>query len=420
MPIDWLKKQVYLDCQVCGTNFLHKWPHTFAGQFSPRMSATKSTTNLCELHFRKLIETTCQDTISQGYRSPNQILPIGSIPFEMILSFIDVQKRTEFTKKIPLIYNDAVNRIKLPVLSKSQEIKVTQMSINGFVVNEFHELISIDGNGSVYLEIGNNRDRFTFHPLNFSKNKKTFILRNGTQYTHKKHPKDRWKKFDFKEFVQHDHYEYIALGCSVTYGVGIPEEEAWPSRLKKGGTNVLNLGVPGGGIDQIFLNVIELLRTKIQFSKIVILLPNIYRHLMRTNKYGYYFNNLVLPNVVSTENEIEHIGDGFNIYFTSAEQDIILKKGLRKLVLGKALKRNEKIIKRMMTLLGKKSIDFKISSWDDETYGILESCVPEYNLLPKFNEDKDLSLGFDEDHPAGKVHEKWINIIKNRLEGASN
>lgn len=42
---------------------------------------------------------------------------------------------------------------------------------------------------------------------------------------------------------------YVCLGCSFTYGVGIPSYMTWPSVLEKHtGIKTLNLGVPGGSI----------------------------------------------------------------------------------------------------------------------------------------------------------------------------
>lgn len=42
---------------------------------------------------------------------------------------------------------------------------------------------------------------------------------------------------------------YVCLGCSFTYGVGIPSYTTWPSALeRRTGIKTLNLGVPGGSI----------------------------------------------------------------------------------------------------------------------------------------------------------------------------
>jgi len=45
----------------------------------------------------------------------------------------------------------------------------------------------------------------------------------------------------------------IALGCSYTEGVGLPEHDSWPSKLSQMlGTHVWNLGVGGGAADTAF------------------------------------------------------------------------------------------------------------------------------------------------------------------------
>jgi hypothetical protein len=48
----------------------------------------------------------------------------------------------------------------------------------------------------------------------------------------------------------------IALGCSLTFGLGMYEEFTWPSILGNMlGIPVLNLGINGGGIDQSYINL---------------------------------------------------------------------------------------------------------------------------------------------------------------------
>ena len=94
------------------------------------------------------------------------------------------------------------------------------------------------------------------------------------------------------------------------------------------------------------------------------------------------------------------------------ENEAMIQKGVRRLVMADVYRRNERIVKRLISFLGKNSVDFYISSWDDDTYDLLKSCVTEPNLLPKFNEGKDASKGIDGWHPSEKIHKRWIDNIK--------
>lgn len=382
------------------------------------------------------------------------------------------------TKEITLFvsYNENVNRIKLIDFSQflpesKPYIKIQKMSINDYDVKDFYHLLSfdmkdnlyvenkkincpqmIDFNGSLYLEVNSNRDRFIWYPITFSKNKNEIVFRNDDLncpnkigcwpdgHDHNHNPP--WQQFNFDQYLRHkdmilfkyqgidrylfnepvqvdllptsiqylrhDYYDYIALGCSVTAGTAILKRDAWPSLLEQEGWNVLNLGVPGGGNDQIFLNVKELLRKKIKFSKMIILCPSSGRRLLRIPKHGFFFNCFINSN---KEYKLDH----FNIYFKKNELHNIYRKAQRNLVMSDYLRRDTRVIKRLVSLLIKNSIDFYISSWDDDIYNILRSYVHEKNLLPQFNAEKDRSVGVDRRHPAEHIHKKWFDIIKNQI-----
>lgn len=353
---------------------------------------------------------------------------------------IQLTKNDEQEIKIVLSYRDDVNRIKLINFSQFEpspapHIQIKEMSINGYPVRDFYHLLSFDMrnnhfvenkkiehprvinfNGTLYLEVGANRDRFTWFPLTFSNNKSGMVFRNDLLnctddtgcWSDKCIHQPMWQKFDFERYVHCDHYEYIALGCSVTAGTGILKKQSWPSLLEQDGSNVLNLGVPGGGIDQIFLNVRELINRKVKFSKIIILLPNTGRQLLRILKQGYFFNYLIQ---VGSELSVNH----FNIFFKKKELFEICKKHQKKLVMSNYHKKNENIIRRLLSFLNKNSVNFYISSWNNDTYDILKSLVKEKNLLPKFNEEGDKSVGIDGSHPAENIHKKWIETIKKQI-----
>lgn len=50
-----------------------------------------------------------------------------------------------------------------------------------------------------------------------------------------------------------DRPNIVALGCSHTFGIGLPEEDVWCSIVKRElGLTLNNLGIPGSGLDAIF------------------------------------------------------------------------------------------------------------------------------------------------------------------------
>lgn len=320
-------------------------------------------------------------------------------------------------------------------------IEIKNFTINDFPVEDFFNLISFDMknnlyvenktinqpqqvsfNGGLFLEVGQNKDRFNWFGVTFSKDKKEFVFRNETLNCNSDigcfkglgclHDPP-WKIFNLDHYEKHKNFQFVALGCSITAGTGIKKKEAWPYLLVSADGRVLNLGVPGGGIDQIFLNVIHLIRKKIKFKKLILLLPNFERMITRIKKHELFFDFLTHHHDLDAQFLGED--DHWQIYFDKDEYSSIIKRCHRKLVLGNNVKRNQKIINKLLSFLDNNSVSFYISSWDDDTYNFLKTCVPEKNLLPKFNEEKDKSKGFDNRHPSEEIHKKWVEKIKNQI-----
>lgn len=337
------------------------------------------------------------------------------------------------TKNIPLITFSQFKADPLP------SIKIKKLFINGYEVRELYKFFSfdmkdnlyvenkniletelIDFNGVLNLEIQKNIDQFLWFPYTFSTERNSIVIRNSILSCQSEYGcfpelgcvhKDPWQRFNFDKYIDKDYYDYIALGCSVTAGTGILKKLSWPSLLEDNGEkNVLNLGVPGGGCDAVFLNIKEFIKKKVNFKKMVILLPDEGRRVFNIRKNGYFFN-LVLSH--SSPDDI--IGDGkFNIFFDKEELEEIVRINKRKLVLN-SYKRDDKIIKRLIRYLNENNIDFYISSYNVNSYRILESCVERKNLLPMFNKEDNQSKGKDGIHPSEKIHEKWVNSIKKQI-----
>lgn len=76
-----------------------------------------------------------------------------------------------------------------------------------------------------------------------------------------------------------DHFDdrdcIVTLGCSITYGIGLHEEDVWPSVVaKKLGLNCVNLGIPGRGLDfSTFYLITQILDKAPNIKGIAVLVP---------------------------------------------------------------------------------------------------------------------------------------------------
>jgi hypothetical protein len=84
----------------------------------------------------------------------------------------------------------------------------------------------------------------TFSDLLITNNKTDIDNRVNDYYLNSQNFRDK------KEWVSEDPAEIVALGCSLTYGLGIPQEYNWPSIVQsKTGNTVANLGICGASAE---------------------------------------------------------------------------------------------------------------------------------------------------------------------------
>lgn len=107
--------------------------------------------------------------------------------------------------------------------------------------------------------------------------------------------------------LSNENYNVVALGCSYTFGFGIPEQYTWPKILeesiKKNKPNVKmhNLGSPGLGVDSVINNFLTFVSKYGTPNAIFALLPDINRHILyhpNEEKYITY-----TPSLTSVENK---------------------------------------------------------------------------------------------------------------------
>jgi hypothetical protein len=87
----------------------------------------------------------------------------------------------------------------------------------------------------------------------------------------------KYNKYGFRSDEFDDRPAGLALGCSHTEGIGIPEQNTWPSVLSKLlGIHIWNLGVGGVSLDTVF-RLLDYWLPKLSPKFVTICIPNIAR-----------------------------------------------------------------------------------------------------------------------------------------------
>jgi hypothetical protein len=82
--------------------------------------------------------------------------------------------------------------------------------------------------------------------------------------------------------------EVLASGCSITFGIGLPEEGRWTNLLSnKINKNIMNLGNPGGSIATICNNIVHYCMNNKMPKEIFCLMPDFVRNMVVVDKEFY-------------------------------------------------------------------------------------------------------------------------------------
>lgn len=82
--------------------------------------------------------------------------------------------------------------------------------------------------------------------------------------------------------------DVIASGCSITFGIGVPEEGRWTSLLSdKINKNIMNLGNPGGSVATICNQIIHYCMNNKMPKQIFCLMPDFVRNMVVVDKEFY-------------------------------------------------------------------------------------------------------------------------------------
>ena len=96
----------------------------------------------------------------------------------------------------------------------------------------------------------------------------------------------------------------LGVGCSITYGIGVPELARWTNILgNKLNTNVMNLGNPGASVESICSTIIQYCLNSKMPKKVFCLMPDFFRSMVVVDSEFYKskrHQNLENKNVLYT------------------------------------------------------------------------------------------------------------------------
>lgn len=199
--------------------------------------------------------------------------------------------------------------------------------------------------------------------------------------------------------------DFGAFGCSFTFGQGLPYKNIWSNLL----ANALdythyNFGQPAIGIVNI-AEIFIIMSNFVKMKKAVFLLPPYNRLSIAAKNIKTNDINL-LPVIASSTSKLEKLYDldSQTIYKYMPEIELIRK-----------FKDTVYLIKYIASI---KKIDCYFSSWDHETYTLLESLNLNNMLLPEWASGGELLFDYARDqlHPGPIHHFTWVNRIKESIK----
>lgn len=99
----------------------------------------------------------------------------------------------------------------------------------------------------------------------------------------------RLNNFGYRDEDWHGYAEILAVGCSNTYGVGVPENGSWPKILQSiTGKGVRNLSRPGISIQDLVFKIFAYCKEFGNPKTIVCLFPDFFRIALPTNSNLIY------------------------------------------------------------------------------------------------------------------------------------
>lgn len=280
-------------------------------------------------------------------------------------------------------------------------------------------------NGELELVVRAHRDRLFWCPAYHSDRRSGFVFNNMLFDQPMESPELRTYRGDrrqkrrvYRNAPHHDHdtqqhYDLAAFGCSVTYGTALSAGEIWPTLV---GGRTLNMGLPGVGIDGVFLNLQASLE-RFRFDRIVLLLPCPHRLVLRlpmpatggwarvtvsgqSDWHHSAFKRWAWQSM-GTLHDPEQIEQWRRLY-TQRTWDLVMREDDR------VVRYHSRVIDRMTRLCESTGLPYHMASWDEETQHMIQQRVPPQRQLPPFTTH---DIARDGLHPGTTSHRLWTQEI---------
>jgi len=282
-------------------------------------------------------------------------------------------------------------------------------------------------NGDLLLSLKKNKSRLFCCPYYFSDKKDDFVFHNwclddygSATIPYANDPRPTKKNYMNEPHYYYDEklkYSFACFGCSVTHGTALINKQIWTNLIDK---NNINLAVAGLGFDGIFLNLKNAIK-KFQFDKVVILLPNFDRRVVRLkfSKMNAYCRITMNTHTLDwPHSRFKHWAwQNIGVWCDTeqlAEWKKIYKRKAIDLTMGfKDNAFSKRVLDRILRLLNQSDKQFYLSSWDEEVYNYLVNMKSiTDNVLPFF---KKIDYAIDNTHPGPLSHAGWVNSIKDKI-----
>jgi hypothetical protein len=204
------------------------------------------------------------------------------------------------------------------------------------------------------------------------------------------------------------------FGCSITYGLELKEKDTWPVMLSEQlNTTCLNFGVPGAGVDGIYMNLVQS-KKDYAFKKVIILLPNLSRRVARMNNNGNWFRWVAgLRNNGHVSGKLLPTPIHENLNLKDEYFDEVARQVTPRIIKDVDNKYSKKILKKMIDFCRENFQQHFFTSWDTDAYDYLKTNLEQQSLLPFYNLQGPTTP--DGLHPTRMQNERFVEQIRKKI-----
>jgi hypothetical protein len=311
--------------------------------------------------------------------------------------------------------------------AKKQRIVIESIANHDVPLHNWHRVAVTElcQTGEFALNPALDRSAFEWFPYYHSTHKSDYVYENSSvrcvghpgrycdlPWCSEQSQINHWPNVDPEDlYPEHQSVDLACFGCSMTYGSSLSHGEEWPALARRDWQSVIKIAVPGIGVDGIYQNILKALMD-FDIQKIVIVFPNLERRLLRWHTGEHW---LRVPVSAVNLSQWARSRDHYNGLFLPQKgwlerQTVRL---YRESVTGRSARFSERLIERTQRLLRDSSISAHYSSWDPDTYRVLERTCTSEELLPPFPLDRGAPDGH---HTSAESHQAWYQSIRHSLQ----